>query len=306
MKKTPDQCFTLIIILTLALGIGANTAICSFINAILLNPLPYREPERLVRIHSLRGEESGRISMMEIEDIKQLNCFESIAAFIPVAQYNASGDGNPEEIPAILITYNLFEVLGVPLLQGQLWPVEVAQPNMYILMCTSVAPLTLVEVATKKVWALDAEPSIFDIYTMEQRLADHVWHKRLSYYLFGLFALLALLLAALGVYGVVSYSVSQRTSEIDIRIALGAQSRDVILMVLSDVIKIVMAGCGMGLLASFALTGLIANLLYSISPGDPITLISVPLLLIIVALTAGYIPARKAASTPPNIALRYE
>ncbi|MEW6734998.1 MAG: ABC transporter permease [Acidobacteriota bacterium] len=794
MQKKPG--FTLIIILTLALGIGANTAIFSFINAILLNPLPYREPERLVRIHSLRGEESGHVSMMEMEDIKQLSCFESIAAFIPGAQYNVSGDGKPEEIPATLITYNLFEVLGVPLLQGQLWPVEydrernfgvilsyelwqrrfggdpsiigkkitldaaplytvfgimprdinfptnaelfrsiainkaypnydkrdarnvyaiarlkpgvsyeqartelatlsaqlsnfypttneglrygftslkelyvgdvrpylllllaavtlvlliagcnvinlllshvlvrerelairtalgasrirllqqllieslllsilggiaglvlgywwmkmiaglirldlplwmivnldirvliftfslsiitgisvglmpalqiskpninellkdgartltgssrhrlrqllvvseiaialvllvgaglmmrsfqrlqqvelgfnpnnlltfrialpwrkfqgdegakkislfyeqlreqlaslpgikavavnsnlpltsetepgktnftvegqsaadqahnpyindiivspnyfqvmdiellkgryltdldieksprvgviskrlaesiwpgqdaigkrlkvgnfdstaqwttivgivknikhneitddsgldlyvshlqVAQPNMYILMRTSVSPLTLVEAATKKVWALDAEQSIFDIYTMEQRLADHVWHKRLSYYLFGLFALLALLLAALGVYGVVSYSVSQRTSEIGIRIALGAQSRDVILMVLSDVIKIVMAGCGMGLLASFALTRLIANLLYSISPSDPITLISVPLLLIIVALTAGYIPARKAASTPPNIALRYE
>jgi hypothetical protein len=117
--------FTLVVIFTLSLGIGANTAIFSFVNRLLLNPLPYREADRLVRIASVRGEEEGRISMLELADLKQqVPIFAGIAAYMPGAQYNFSGGGSPEELSAILNTRDLFEVMGVPLLHGGVWPVE--------------------------------------------------------------------------------------------------------------------------------------------------------------------------------------
>jgi putative ABC transport system permease protein len=112
-----------LIIATLALGIGLTTSVFSFFHAILLRPLPYKEPDRLVRLQSLRGDEEGRISMMEIEDLKETGLFEDIAAYVPGAAYNASDPGTaPEEIPATLTTSNLFEVLGVPLRAGGHWP----------------------------------------------------------------------------------------------------------------------------------------------------------------------------------------
>jgi hypothetical protein len=117
--KNPD--FTIIVILTLALGIGANTAIFSFVNGILLQPLPFKEPERLVRIESVRGSEAGRISMIELREMREhLSIFEDVAAFIPGAQYNYSGGGTPEELAAMLSMRNLFRVLGIELIQGEM------------------------------------------------------------------------------------------------------------------------------------------------------------------------------------------
>jgi putative ABC transport system permease protein len=115
--------FSAAVILTLALGIGANTAIFSFVNAILLRPLPYRDADRLVRIESVRGAEAGRISMLELRDLKeQSRVLADIAAFQPGAQYNFSSGGAPEDVAATLTTRNLFDVLGVTLLHGQPWP----------------------------------------------------------------------------------------------------------------------------------------------------------------------------------------
>ncbi|MDX2034310.1 MAG: ABC transporter permease [Blastocatellia bacterium] len=117
--------FASVVVLTLALGIGANTAIFSFVNALLLRPLPYKEAERLVRITALRGNEEGRFSMLELKDMReQLGAFESIGAYIPGAQYNYSGEGAPEEFSAILASRAFFEVMGVPLALGAIWPVE--------------------------------------------------------------------------------------------------------------------------------------------------------------------------------------
>lgn len=117
--------FTAIVILTLALGIGPNTAIFSFINALLLRPLPYKDAERIVRLAAVRGTEEGRFSMIELKDMReQLASFESIGAYVPGAQYNYSGDGAPEEFSAILASREFFEVMGVPLLHGTVWPVE--------------------------------------------------------------------------------------------------------------------------------------------------------------------------------------
>ena len=117
--------FSLIIILTLALGIGVNSAIFSFISAFLLRPLPYRDGERLVRITSVRGNEEGRLSMLELKDLReQTTVFESVAPYILGAQYNYSGDGPPEELSAVLVSRDFFNVLGVPHLHGGNWPEE--------------------------------------------------------------------------------------------------------------------------------------------------------------------------------------
>ncbi len=123
LRKQPG--FTAIVVCTLALGIGANTAVFSFVNALLLRPLPYRDADRLVRITALRDREEGRFSMLELQDMRaQVSAFESIGAYIPGAQYNYSGDGAPEEFSAMLATREFFEVMGVPLLHGTVWPVE--------------------------------------------------------------------------------------------------------------------------------------------------------------------------------------
>src|SRR6266545_3985775 len=115
--------FTFVVALTLALGIGANAAIFSFVNALLLRPLPYRDADRLVRIASLRDKKEGRLSMLELKDLReQTPIFESVAPYIPGAQYNYSGDGPPEEMASVLVSRDLFNTLGVQLLHGGLWP----------------------------------------------------------------------------------------------------------------------------------------------------------------------------------------
>jgi len=124
--------------------------------------------------------------------------------------------------------------------------------------------------------------------------------------LLGIFAGVAVLLAVIGLYGVMAYSVSQRTREIGIRLALGAQGGDVLLQFLRQSLKLTVLGVALGLAGAFALTGVLAHLLFEVTPRDPITFAGVALLLMAVTLFAGWLPARRAAKVDPMVALRCE
>ncbi len=183
---------------------------------------------------------------------------------------------------------------------------QVGDSNMYLLLRTKVAPIALAEAATRAVWAGDPEQSTFNIVTMDERIANTIWQRRLSGALFIVFAALALVLASVGIYGVMSYVVSQRTREIGIRMAMGARPRDVLKLVIGQGAKLIAVGLGAGLIVAFIASRIINSLLYRVSASDPLTYLVVPLLLAAVALLACYIPARRAMKVDPMTALRVE
>src|SRR6185437_7735212 len=167
-------------------------------------------------------------------------------------------------------------------------------------------PRVLQQSITKAVHQVNKDQALSDIKTLEQIKTESVASNRLNSIMLGGFATVALLLSAIGIYGVISYSVVQRTHEIGIRAALGASSMDVVKMILK--VGVVMAGAGLalGFLGALALTRLLATLLFGVGARDPTTIVGVAVILAVVALLASYLPARRAAKVDPMICLRYE
>jgi putative ABC transport system permease protein len=178
--------------------------------------------------------------------------------------------------------------------------------SMEVVLRTTGDPLSLSNAVRKAVWEIDRDLPIPAIQTMVQVMSERVAQRRLNMMLLGLFALVALILAAVGIYGVMSYTVTQRTNEIGIRMALGAKAGDVLLLVVRQGMSLVLLGVVIGLAATFALTRLMANLLFGVRATDPITFAAIAALLTGVALLACWIPARRAANVDPMDALRYE
>jgi ABC-type antimicrobial peptide transport system permease subunit len=165
-------------------------------------------------------------------------------------------------------------------------------------------PTTIVDAATSIIGDTDPNQSFLDVQTYDGRVASRIWQRRVAGALFGCFAGLALVLAVIGLYGVLSYLVSQRRREIGVRVALGATSRDVIRMVLGCGLRLATAGVTVGLLLAFALARGVAGLLYGVSPADPLTFVTLPIVLVAIAALACYVPARRAMRVDPIVALR--
>ena len=157
-----------------------------------------------------------------------------------------------------------------------------------------------------QVAALNKDQAVFNVRTMEQIVAQSVAPRRFSMLLLTVFAVAALALASLGIYGLLSYAVAQRSREIGVRIALGAQSSDVPKLVIGQGMKLAFIGVAIGLVASLALTRTMKTLLFGVSATDPLTFAAIALLLTLVALLACFVPARRATKVDPLAALRAE
>jgi predicted permease len=171
---------------------------------------------------------------------------------------------------------------------------------------TTTDPVSVAAAITREARAIDPNLPVYDVKTMEQWLSESLARRRFAMLSLGLFALVAVILAAIGIYGVMSYSVAQRTREIGIRVALGAQTRNVLKLVISQGMLLAGIGVAAGLIFAFAITRVMSSLLFGVGATDPLTFAAIALLLAGVALLACWIPARRAAKVDPIIALRYE
>ena len=178
--------------------------------------------------------------------------------------------------------------------------------GMNLAVRTNAAPLSVVPAITGAVREIDAEVPLLNIRTMDDSVSASLSPARFTMLLLGAFAGLALLLAVVGIYSVMSYSVSRRTNEIGIRVALGASRGNVLLLVVRQALLLALIGSAIGIVGALALSRLMASQLYGVRPTDPVTFITVAALLMIVSLAASYIPARRAMHVDPMIALRYE
>jgi putative ABC transport system permease protein len=179
-------------------------------------------------------------------------------------------------------------------------------PFTYLSVRTAVAPMSLAASVKSKIEEVDRDVAISEMKTMDELLDQSVAQRKFSTLLMELFSALALVLAAVGIYGVMSYSVTQRTQEIGIRMALGAQGSDVLKMVVRRGMTLVLIGVGIGLAGALAVTRIMSSLLFNVSATDPVTFVCVSLLLAGVALLACLVPARRATKVDPMVALRYE
>jgi putative ABC transport system permease protein len=223
--------------------------------------------------------------------------------------------GKQVQIPEEKITASIIGVVGDAKQfelgerqRPQIYSYYSQSPNIFatLVVKTNVEPMSLADTVRAAVWAVDKDQPVWKIRTVEFLLERNVAPRRFVMTLMAVFAGLALLLTAVGLYGVISYSVSQRTQEIGVRMALGAQARDVLALIIKQGMKLTLVGVLIGVAASFALTRVMASLLYNVSATDPLTFISAALVLACVAFLACYIPARRATKVDPMIALRYE
>ena len=175
-----------------------------------------------------------------------------------------------------------------------------------VVRTSTSSPLAVTNAVRSAVQSVDPDMPVFDVASMEQLVERSVSAPRFNATLLGCFAALALILATVGIYGAVSYSVTQRTHEIGIRMALGAERDDVLSLIVRQGMVLTLIGVGIGVLGALALTRFLSSLLYAVKPTDPLTFVAVAFILSIVSLLASYIPARRATKVDPMVALRYE
>ncbi|HKP93878.1 MAG TPA: ABC transporter permease, partial [Chthoniobacterales bacterium] len=222
--------------------------------------------------------------------------------------------GNPKDVREIVgvvadvrnygVDVDVKPEVYVPFLQSAPGYLSGMTSALTVVVRSTIEPTALAQTMREQVQGLDKDQPVSEIKTMEWYLADSMAQRRFNMLLLGAFAGLALVLAAVGIYGVIAYTVTQRTHEMGIRIALGARGADILRLVFSNAIATTLAGIVIGLAAAFALTRLLKSLLYQVTATDPVVFATIPLLLLAVAGIATYLPARRAMKVNPIMALR--
>ncbi|HEX8474382.1 MAG TPA: ABC transporter permease [Pyrinomonadaceae bacterium] len=178
--------------------------------------------------------------------------------------------------------------------------------NMSLVVRTKSNPMSVASSVRNEIRKADGEIPVFGVRSLEQMASESIAPRRITMLLLGFFAVLALVLAAVGIYGIMSYSVTQRTHEVGIRMALGAQPRDILKMIVKQGMLLTLIGVAVGFVAAFAATSVLASFLYGVSSTDLVTFVTAPLILMAVAILACVVPARRATKVDPMTALRYE
>jgi len=185
-------------------------------------------------------------------------------------------------------------------------PVSQEYAGRTTLIVAAKNPTRLLRSIRAEIAALDNNLPVFGVETMSEHIASSLWEQRMAAGLISMFGLLALILAATGIYGVIAYPVAQRTREMGIRMALGAERADILWLVLGQGLGIATLGIAVGFALALGATPVMASLLYGVSAADPLTFFAISVLLTVVALAASWIPARRALSIDPSIALRHD
>ncbi len=361
-----DSGFSTTVILTLALGIGATTAMFSVVNSVLLSPLPYSDPDRLYLVTEMEPAFAHKYPRLPVNAfhftkwVAACDACESLALARSTSP-SLTGDGPPETLSITLATWQYFPLLGVRPQLGRLISQEDDQPDAErVIVLTdkfwrrrfdadpeivgksiriASVPVTVIGVAAPGLtlgsgtnldglvrfaegvdgfqplrlrYAEIRTQGNFNFTALARLKADATPAKALAQMnasiaqYAAVFAVSALLLACFGIYGVVSYAVASRTKEIGVRMALGADRRRVLELVIRQGLAPVVAGVAVGLVGAFAIGRFIESLLFEVSASDPLTFVGVAGVLLVVGALACYIPARRAAGVTPLRALRYE
>jgi predicted permease len=220
--------------------------------------------------------------------------YEIVGVVRHVEQYNL--DGQAVRTPQFYLNFNQ-----VP---AERWPGMVRRIN--VLTRTDVEPASLTATVRGQITAVNKDQAVFNVRTMEEIVSQSVAPRRFSMLLLTVFAVVALVLASIGIYGMLSYAVAQRTREIGLRMTLGAQTGNVLRLIIGQGMKLALVGVVLGLAASFALTRTMKTLLFGVSTTEPVIFVAFSTLLAVVALLACWLPARRATKVDPLEALRYE
>ena len=220
--------------------------------------------------------------------------YEIVGVVRHVEQYNL--DGQAIQTPQFYLNINQIPADRLPN----------STRRINLLARTDVEPMSLTSAVRGQILALNKDQPVFNVRTMEQIVDESMAPRRFSMMLLAIFAVVALVLASIGIYGMMSYSVAQRTREIGLRMTLGAQRSNVLRLVIGHGMRLALVGVVLGLIASLALTRTMKNLLFGVSATDPVTFVAIAFLLALVALLACWVPARRATKVDPIVALRYE
>ena len=328
LRKSPG--FTILVLGTLALGIGASTAMFGVMNAILLRPLPFRDSDRLVRVLSaqsgtVRGPSPLNFSDSDTESSQPVALINLAFANTYFPGEDPLGKQIQLGLPQPMVSSNapnlrltVIGVIGDTMNRGlalpplpQLTALFRQTPDLNygfknLMVRTALDPMQLAPSIRRQLHFLDANLPFAEVSSMDEIMQQQTSDRRYTTALLILFAVFGLGLAAMGVYGVVSYVVIQRTSEIGLRMALGARRPEILWLVLKQGLGMAAVGTAVGLASAWILRKTVAELVFGISPADPVTFVAAALVLMGFAVFASLLPARRATKVDPMVALRYE